>query len=48
MYQPAYTHQLAKDIKLAEKRGKDLQKLRAVMTHLLHGQALPLKTETMR
>lgn len=41
MRQPSYTGQFKRDVKLAEKRGKDLGKLRAVMQLLISEQALP-------
>ncbi len=41
MRRPSYTGQFKRDVKLAEKRGKDLDKLRAVMQLLISEQALP-------
>ena len=38
---PSYSGQFKRDVKLAQKRGKDMGKLRNVMTILLSGQALP-------
>lgn len=38
---PSYTGQFKRDIKLAEKRGKDMDKLREVIGLLLAGQPLP-------
>ena len=38
---PSYTGQFKRDIKLAEKRGKNMNKLRDVIGLLLAGQALP-------
>ncbi len=35
------TSQFKKDVKLAEKRGKDLSKLRSVLAVLIAGQPLP-------
>jgi len=37
----SYTGQFKRDVKLAEKRGKDMDKLRHVIGLLLSGQALP-------
>ena len=37
---PSYTGQFKRDVKLAEKRGKDLGKLRDVVGLLLAGQPL--------
>ena len=36
-----YSGQFKRDVKLAEKRGKDMDKLRAVIGLLLDGQPLP-------
>jgi len=36
-----YTGQFKRDVKLAQKRGKDMDKLRAVISLLLEGQSLP-------
>lgn len=38
---PSYSGQFKRDVKLAEKRGKDLDKLRRVIELLLSAQALP-------
>ena len=38
---PSYTGQFKRDVKLAQKRGKDLAKLRAVIELLLAGETLP-------
>ena len=38
---PSYTGQFKRDVKLAEKRGKDMGKLRDVVGLLLAGQPLP-------
>ena len=38
MRMPSYTGQFKRDVKLAEKRGKDLGKLRDVIGLLLAGQ----------
>ena len=37
------TNQFKKDLKLAEKRGKDLRKLRALLDILITGDPLPAK-----
>ncbi len=41
MRSPSYTGQFKRDVKLAEKRGKDMSKLRTVMEWLLTGSTLP-------
>lgn len=41
MRSPSYTGQFKRDVKLAEKRGKDVQKLRHIIELLLLGQSLP-------
>ena len=41
MRQPAYSGQFKKDVKLAEKRGKDLQKIQLVMDLLIQEAPLP-------
>lgn len=41
MRSPSYTGQLKRDVKLAEKRGKDMSKLRGVIELLLTGESLP-------
>ncbi len=41
MRSASYTGQFKRDVKLAEKRGKDMNKLRGIMGLLLTGQALP-------
>jgi mRNA interferase YafQ len=38
---PSYTGQFKRDVKLAEKRGKDMSKLRTVIKLLLSGKSLP-------
>jgi mRNA interferase YafQ len=38
---PSYTGQFKRDVKLAEKRGKDMSKLRTVIELLLSGKSLP-------
>ncbi len=39
--EPRYTGQFKRDAKLAQKRGKDMEKLRAVIRLLLSGKPLP-------
>ena len=41
MRSPSYTEQSKRDVKLAEKRGKDMSKLRGVIELLLTGEPLP-------
>jgi mRNA interferase YafQ len=41
MRSPSYSGQFKRDVKLAEKRGKDLGKLRAVIELLLANKPLP-------
>jgi mRNA interferase YafQ len=41
MRSASYTGQFKRDVKLAEKRGKDMNKLRSVISMLLAGQPLP-------
>ncbi|WP_293226814.1 type II toxin-antitoxin system YafQ family toxin [Ottowia sp.] len=41
MRQPAYSGQFKRDVKLAQRRGKDMDKLKAVLGLLIAGQALP-------
>ena len=41
MRSPSYTGQFKRDVKLAEKRGKALDKLRAVIELLLSEEPLP-------
>lgn len=38
---PAYSGQFKRDVRASEKRGKDLAKLRALMTLLIEAQPLP-------
>jgi mRNA interferase YafQ len=38
---PSYSGQFKRDVKLAQKRGKDMDKLRNTIKLLLEGQALP-------
>ncbi len=41
MRAPSYTSQFRRDVKLAEKRGKDMAKLRLVMQVLIDAKPLP-------
>ena len=41
MRSPSYTGQFKRDVKLAEKRGKDMSKLRTVIVLLLAAEPLP-------
>ncbi|VAX09566.1 mRNA interferase YafQ [hydrothermal vent metagenome] len=43
MYSAIYTGQFKRDVKRAKKRGKDLDKLREILTLLLDGSHLPSK-----
>ena len=43
MRQPRYTGQFRKDVKLAEKRGKDMAKLRHVLRLLIDVEILPAR-----
>jgi mRNA interferase YafQ len=43
MRQPVFTNQFHKDIKLSEKRGKDLTKIKAVMFDIICENILPAK-----
>jgi mRNA interferase YafQ len=40
MYRPVYTKQFARDVKKAQKRGKNLDKFRIIATTLLNGEIL--------
>lgn len=40
MYVPAYAKQFAKDVKRCQRRGKDLEKFKAVARALLAGERL--------
>ncbi|MDP2989799.1 MAG: type II toxin-antitoxin system YafQ family toxin [Kiritimatiellota bacterium] len=42
MYTPAYTRQFEKDLKLAKRRGKNLEKFKIIARTLLAGQPLDL------
>ena len=41
MRSPSFTGQFKRDVKLAEKRGKDMSKLRTVIEWVLAGEPLP-------
>lgn len=41
MRSPSFTGQFKRDVKLAQKRGKDLEKLRSIIRLLLLGAPLP-------
>ena len=43
MYSPVYTNQFKKDLKLAKRRGKNMLKIKDIMTRLVNGDALELK-----
>lgn len=45
MYQVVFTHQMKKDVRLMQKRGKDLAKLSHVLSVLASGEALPAKNK---
>jgi mRNA interferase YafQ len=40
MYAPAYTKQFSKDVKLAQKRGRNLEKLKLIVESLVAGEKL--------
>ena len=40
---PFYTRQFKKDLKLAQKRRKDINKLKEIMGFLIEGRELPVK-----
>ena len=40
MYTPAYTKQFSKDVKLAKRRGKNLEKLKLIVRSLVAGEEL--------
>jgi len=40
MYTPAYTKQFSKDVKLAKRRGKNLEKLKLIVQGLVAGERL--------
>ena len=41
MRQPAYSGQFKRDVKLAQKRGKDIGKLKTLLGLLIDGEPLP-------
>lgn len=41
MRRPAYSGQFRRDVRQAQKRGKDIDKLKALLTLLIAGEALP-------
>ena len=43
MLEPYYTNQFEKDVKKSVKRGKDTEKLRTVIRHLVEENPLPAK-----
>lgn len=43
MFQPVYTNSFAKDIKLAQRRGKDIKKLKKIIGLLVNKKPIPLK-----
>jgi len=45
MKQVSQTKQFARDIKRIKKRGKDLDKLKAIVKKLVHGKILPPKNK---
>lgn len=45
MKTPSFTNQFKKDLKLSEKRGKDLVKIKAVMFDIICENPLPAKNE---
>ena len=40
MYTPAYTKQFSKDVRLAKRRGKNLEKLKLIVPSLVAGEEL--------
>ena len=42
MYRPAYAKQFARDVKLAQKRGKNLDKFKLIVQTLVAGETLDL------
>ena len=40
MYTPAYTKQFSRDVKLAKRRGKNLEKLKLIVQDLVAGERL--------
>lgn len=43
MRNPVYSGQFKRDLKAAKKRGKDMNKLKTLMSLLIEGQPLPLE-----
>jgi mRNA interferase YafQ len=43
MRQPEYSTQFRRDVKRAEKRGKDLSKLKELLSLLISGESLPVR-----
>ena len=43
MRRPVFTGQFERDICLMERRGKDMRKLREVMSSIFRGDSLPVK-----
>ena len=43
MLQPIYTNSFAKDIKLAQKRGKNIEKLKKIIELLVNKEPIPQK-----
>ena len=43
MRSPSYSGQFQRDVKLAERRGKDMRKLKQILSLLIAGQALPAR-----
>lgn len=43
MFQPIYTNSFAKDIKLAQKRGKNIDKLKKIIELLVNKEPIPQK-----
>lgn len=41
MRRPAYSGQFRRDVKLAERRGKDMEKLKLALSRLIAGSPLP-------
>ena len=42
MRQPSYSGQFRRDVKQAQKRGKDMEKLKALLALLMEGKPLPV------
>jgi len=41
MRTPSYTTQFERDLRLVQRRGKDIEKLKAILTALIHEEPLP-------